>query len=289
MLTEFSRGEDAHDPKRSIEVNGQARWLSLHKSLIRGAGPSEQAGGLVLVLEDITDLRHMEAHLAHNERLASIGRLAAGVAHEIGNPVTAIACLAQNLEGDSIDEEQRLSGRQIMEQTRRITRIVESLVTFSHSGGMRDVIHGPVRVFDTVAEAIALLQLDPDRRQQHFRNLCDPTHEVMGDPQRLLQVFVNLLSNASDASEDDAPITVRSRPEGENVRIEVEDRGHGIPAELRDALFEPFVTSKPPGRGTGLGLALVYSIIEDHQGTVRVESPVEGDHGTRFIIDLPAY
>lgn len=289
LLTEFSRGEDAHDPKRSIEVNGQARWLSLHKSLIRGAGPSEQAGGLVLVLEDITDLRHMEAHLAHNERLASIGRLAAGVAHEIGNPVTAIACLAQNLEGDSIDEEQRLSGRQIMEQTRRITRIVESLVTFSHSGGMRDVIHGPVRVFDTAAEAIALLQLDPDRRQQHFRNLCDPTHEVMGDPQRLLQVFVNLLSNASDASEDDAPITVRSRPEGEKVRIEVEDRGHGIPTELRDALFEPFVTSKPPGRGTGLGLALVYSIIEDHQGTVRVESPVEGDQGTRFIIDLPAY
>lgn len=289
LLAEFSGGESSHDPQRRLDMDGQPRWLSLHKSQIRTPGPTEEEGGQVLVLEDITDLRQMESHLAHNERLASIGRLAAGVAHEIGNPVTAIACLAQNLDGDADIDEQRLSASQIMEQTRRITRIVESLVTFSHSGGLRETIQGPVNVAATVQEAIALLQLDPDHRAQRFDNLCPRDHEVTGDPQRLLQVFVNLLGNAADASHDDQPIQVYSDLTDGLIRVYVEDRGHGVPAELRDALFEPFVTSKPPGRGTGLGLALVYSIIEDHHGTVRVESPVENGRGTRFIIDLPRY
>lgn len=289
LLSEFGRGEAMHEPQRHLEVDGQSRWVSLHKSLIQSPGPSEQAGGLVLVLEDITELRQMESHLAHNERLASIGRLAAGVAHEIGNPVTAIACLAQNLDGECDREEQTLSASQIMEQTRRITRIVESLVTFSHSGGLRDTIQGPVNVAATAAEAIALLLLDPDHRAQRFENHCAPDLEVIGDPQRLLQVFVNLLGNAADASDPDDAIRVLSEEHGDKVRIQVEDRGHGIPEELRAALFEPFVTSKPPGRGTGLGLALVYSIIEDHHGTVWVESPIDGDRGTRFIIELPRF
>lgn len=288
LLAEFSHGEAVHDPQRQLSVDGQPRWLSLHKSQIQGPEP-EQAGGQVLVLEDITDLRQMESHLAHNERLASIGRLAAGVAHEIGNPVTAIACLAQNLDGRSDATEQQLSAAQIMEQTRRITRIVESLITFSHSGGFRDAIRGPVALRATVQEAMALLLLDPDHRQQHFENLCGTEHNVVGDPQRLLQVFVNLLGNAADASADCQPILVSSEEDGERVRIQVEDLGHGVAPELREALFEPFVTSKAPGRGTGLGLALVYSIIEDHHGTVQVESPIDGERGTRFIITLPCY
>ena len=289
LLADFSRGETTHNPQRHLQVEGLSRWLSLHKSQIQSQVPNEQAGGQVIVLEDITDLRQMESHLAHNERLASIGRLAAGVAHEIGNPVTAIACLAQNLDGHSDAEEQQLSAAQIMEQTRRITRIVESLVTFSHSGGFRDTIHGPVDLRATVQEAIALLLLDPDHRLQHFDNLCGSGHEVVGDPQRLLQVFVNLLGNAADASDDESPIVIRSEDNGECIAIQVEDHGHGVPAELREALFEPFVTSKPPGRGTGLGLALVYSIIEDHHGAVRVQSPIDGVRGTRFIIELPRY
>ncbi|GAA5129684.1 sensor histidine kinase [Alloalcanivorax gelatiniphagus] len=289
LLAEFSRGDSEHEPQRHLEVDGQPRWLSLHRSRIHSPGATEQAGGQVLVLEDITELRQMESHLAHNERLASIGRLAAGVAHEIGNPVTAIACLAQNLDGHCDEDEQRLSARQIVEQTRRITRIVESLVTFSHSGGVRDTIQGPVNLAATVAEAIALLLLDPDHRRQQFDNLCPGDQEVVGDPQRLLQVFVNLLGNAADASPDDQPIVVRSERQHQHLRITVEDRGHGVPEELRDALFEPFVTSKPPGRGTGLGLALVYSIIEDHRGTVRVESPIDNGRGTRFVIELPAF
>ncbi|EKF75342.1 sensory box histidine kinase [Alcanivorax hongdengensis A-11-3] len=286
LFSRFSQQDDAHLPQHSVEVDGQSRWLSLHKSEI-AASTGEQAGGQVLVIEDVTELRHMEAHLAHNERLASIGRLAAGVAHEIGNPVTAIACLTQNLDGEQDEQELQTASRQIMEQTRRITRIVESLVTFSHSGGLSQALHSPVNVRDTVAEAISLLQLDPDHRQQPFDNDCLAEHWVQGDAQRLLQVFINLLGNAADASEQQQPVRISSDRHERGIDIRVEDQGHGIPEELRDALFEPFVTSKAPGRGTGLGLALVYSIIEDHRGSILVESPIHDNHGTRFVITLP--
>jgi len=289
FLTQFSHDDNPHQPQQSLDVDQQTRWLSLHKSEVLGTGTSEQAGGQVVVIEDITELRHMEAHLAHNERLASIGRLAAGVAHEIGNPVTAIACLAQNLDSETDAEEQLESSQQILEQTRRITRIVESLVTFSHSGGIKHSQHVPVNIRDTVDEAISLLLLDPDHRQQPFGNQCEPQHWVQGDPQRLLQVFINLLGNAADASVDKQPVIVRCESIDEMLDVIVEDQGHGIPNELRDALFEPFVTSKPPGRGTGLGLALVYSIIEEHLGAIRVESPITDQGGTRFIIRLPMH
>jgi len=289
FLTEFSRDDNPHQPQQSLEVERKTRWLSLHKSEVLGTGTSEQAGGQVVVIEDITELRHMEAHLAHNERLASIGRLAAGVAHEIGNPVTAIACLAQNLDSETDAEEQLESSQQILEQTRRITRIVESLVTFSHSGGIKQSQHVPVNIRDTVDEAVSLLLLDPDHRQQPFANQCEPEHWVQGDPQRLLQVFINLLGNAADASADKQPVIIRCEAADEVLDVIVEDQGHGIPDELRDALFEPFVTSKPPGRGTGLGLALVYSIIEEHLGAIRVESPITEQGGTRFIIRLPMH
>ena len=291
LLGEFVAGSDARAPQREVQMEDGRHWFSLHKSQVQGAMPGERSGGLVLLVEDVTDLHLLEARLAHSERLASVGRLAAGVAHEIGNPVTAIACLAQNLDRDTSGDEVEDSARQILEQTRRINRIVESLVTFSHSGNVEPSrIQEPVSLHDTVAEAIRLLQLDPDRKQQQFVNDTGPGHHIQGDSQRLLQVFINLLGNAADATENGAPVRVDSRATGgESVEVRIEDRGHGIPRELMETLFEPFATSKPAGQGTGLGLALVYSIIEDHYGSIRVDSPLSQEGGTRFVITLPRY
>jgi PAS domain S-box-containing protein len=289
LFLEFVHGDKRHDPQRRLDLADQTRWLSLHRSRVQGALPGERAGGQVLVVEDVTELRSMEDRLAHNERLASIGRLAAGVAHEIGNPVTAIACLAQNLEDDD-DTEPRETGAQILAQTQRISRIVESLVTFSHSGGAdQELVLEPVRVSDIVQEALELLSLDPDHKQQAFRNECDSGHRVRGDTQRLVQAFVNLLGNAADASANDEAVIVSSRAGTESVHITVEDRGSGLAADVRETLFEPFVTSKAPGSGTGLGLAMVYSIIEEHDGSIRADSPIDGSRGTRFVIELPAF
>ena len=289
LLLDFASGDVPRLPQQSLEIGSQTRWLSLHKSHVHGPTPGERDGGQVVVIEDITDIRSLESRLAHNERLASIGRLAAGVAHEIGNPVTAIACLTQNLGLADDANEIRDSSQQILEQTRRISRIVESLVTFSHSGGLPSHSHLPVTMHDVIDEAIALLQLDPDRRYQKTFNECDHSLIANGDPQRLLQVFVNLLTNAADANPDMTPVFIRGKQHEQTIVIEVEDAGLGIPEELRHTLFEPFVTSKAPGRGTGLGLALVYSIIEDHGGSISIDSPISDNRGTRFTIELPAY
>lgn len=288
LFLEFAMGDISRIPQQQLQVEGETRWLSLHKSVIHGSLDGERDAGQVIVVEDITDLRALESRLAHNERLASIGRLAAGVAHEIGNPVTAIACLTQNLAHGS-DEELGQNADQILAQTRRISRIVESLVTFSHSGGHAPGEQVPVNIRDVTDEAIALLKLDPDRKQQSFDNGIADDIEVRGDPQRLLQVFVNLLSNASDATDNSDPIRLDGSCDEDVVTITVEDHGHGIRRELQDTLFEPFVTSKAPGKGTGLGLALVYSIIEDHQGSIQVDSPIVHDRGTRFTLKLPRY
>jgi len=286
LLADFANGAAQHLPQQAITLKGATRWYSLHKSRVHDSIGEERNTGQVIVIEDITDIRALELRASHNERLASIGRLAAGVAHEIGNPVTAIACLTQNLAHAS-EEEIGQGAEQILEQTRRISRIVESLVTFSHSGQLPQHHHVPVDIHATTDEAISLLRLDPDHRQQQFSNHCSTPFMVVGDPQRLLQVFVNLLSNAADASPDDQTVVISTSVDQQYAVITIEDRGHGIPAQLLDSLFEPFVTSKPPGRGTGLGLALVYSIIEEHHGTIRAESPIDGNAGTRFIVTLP--
>jgi PAS domain S-box-containing protein len=298
-LCAFSQQQEDHNPRCPLDTP-TPRWVSLHKSLIQGTSANEPSNGLVIVVEDITDHNLMEARLAHNERLASIGRLAAGVAHEIGNPVTAIACLAQNLEyatstpvsskTDTDLKEVTQTMQQIMEQTRRISRIVESLVTFSHSGQQHaTLLKLPVSIHDTCDEAISLLRLNPDYRDHTFVNQTDASHLVSGDAQRLLQVFVNLLTNAADASEPGDSITISSRREDSNVLIEVEDQGQGIDPSLGEHLFEPFVTSKAPGHGTGLGLALIYSIIEEHEGSISVISPVKEGRGSRFTLCLPPY
>ncbi len=164
----------------------------------------------VILVEDLTDYEILERELMHSERLASIGRLAAGVAHEIGNPVTGIACLAQNLEFETEPEQIRHTANDILKQTDRVSRIVQSLVNFAHTG--REIVDPanlrPVNVADCIDEAIHLLRLDRAAKQVSFENHCDREHLVLAESQRLLQVFINLLGNARDASAPGAPIEV---------------------------------------------------------------------------------
>jgi signal transduction histidine kinase/Na+/proline symporter len=249
-----------------------------------------QPGDTIVLVEDITDSQRLEQKLIHSERLASVGRLAAGVAHEIGNPVTGIACLAQNLQADREDPELKETAQDILTQTERITTIVQTLVNFSHVGQQRSHQHeSPATVDNCITEAIKLLQLDKDATQVHFVNQCDPRHQVIGDPQRLIQVFLNLLSNARDACQKEQLVHISSRLLNEQyLEINVTDEGSGIAAAQLGRVFEPFFTTKNPGEGTGLGLALVYSIIEDQGGSIQVESPLEQSTGggTRFLIRL---
>ena len=287
ILDGFLRGAADTALKTGVIIDkAPTRWIGLHKTPIK-AGPYSNT---VIMVEDITELELLEEELLHNERLASIGRLAAGVAHEIGNPVTGIACLAQNLEYETDPQEIRYMAQDILKQTRRVTRIVESLMNFSHTGShYGETKLTPTNLADCVDEAIHLLTLDRESKQVQFANHCDRELVVLADSQRLLQVFINLLSNARDACNDYGEVHIRAGTSGEQVRIDVDDDGCGIPAESQSRVFEPFYTTKEPGAGTGLGLALVFSIMDDMNGKVQLTSPLtQGNRpGTRVTLHLP--
>ncbi len=291
LLLNFVQGNSAHLYKHALRGPYESRWLNLHKAAIdEPLAPGNS--GLVLLVEDATQTRLLEDKLVHSERLASIGRLAAGVAHEIGNPITGIACLAQNLRYERDDDEEITEiSSQIVEQTKRVTRIVQSLMSFSHSGHNQHDYHEPVSFFDIANEAIHLLSLNKLGTTVHFFNLCNTEHWILADPQRLAQVLINLLSNARDASPEGGHIYIRTTATHSHVELMIEDQGSGISATHIEHLFEPFFTTKDPGEGTGLGLALVYSIIEEHHGEIHVESPadLELQRGTRFRISLPRH
>lgn len=292
LLLEFSRTDELHVRKRQITIEGRTRSFNLHRASVATprmelAGPARQStSGMVILLEDLTDISTLEAELAHSERLASIGRLAAGVAHEIGNPVTGIACLAQNLRDEDDPEQARQSINEILEQTRRIGEIVHSLVSFSH-GGEQGVLQmrGTLDLHACISEAMRLVHLNPAYHGIDCINACVEGLQIPGDKQRLAQVFVNLLTNACKASSAGSQIRVDIDLDETHVEIHVTDNGCGIPEEIRDRIFEPFVTTSEPGEGTGLGLSLVYSIVQDHGGTTSVESAV--GHGTRITVSLP--
>ncbi len=276
--------DEPHLHKVEARLDGRSRSFNLHKAAIEYPADAEQSGGVVILVEDRTTLQSLESELAHSERLASIGRLASGVAHEIGNPVTGIACLAQNLETETGDEEARITSRQIMEQTRRISEIVQSLVGFSH-GGVINAHTRPVMVGACVDEAVRLVSLSRGGKRVRIFNHCGKDLCIRGDGTQLVQVFVNLLTNACDASEPGAKVDVLSAKDGDFAVVDIVDHGHGIPDKIIDQIFDPFVTTKPPGRGTGLGLSVVYRIVQDHGGHISIEN--ETAAGTRVKLRFP--
>ena len=275
---------EEHLHKLQVRVDGRARWFNLHKAAIAGARSAPE--GTVVLLEDLTDLQTLEGELAHAERLASIGRLAAGVAHEIGNPVTAIACLAQNLHSETRDQDALSTSGAIIEQTRRISDIVQSLVSFSHSGtSLSTGSFVPLVVRECVDEAMRLVRLSRAAQGAVLHNECPAHVQIAADRPRFVQVLVNLLTNAIDASALHARVVVSCDILGDQAQVHVSDEGEGIDEQIMAQIFEPFVTTKPPGRGTGLGLSVVYRIVNEHGGNIQVDS-VRG-RGTLVTVSLP--
>lgn len=310
LLRDFARDSKTTGmPRTTVSINGKQRWLSLHKSTLarsvlssaktsRGPDASNDGfdTGQIILVEDQTETTRLEQELAHSDRLSSIGRLAAGVAHEIGNPVTGIACLAQNLRDETPEPVLREMAEQIVTQTRRISSIMDALLRFSHGGGTTDkpVAREPVELHRVTSEAFKLITLQQDAVPITFLNECEPGLCIEADYQQMLQILLNLLGNARDASQPGARIVVTHTRRGGLVDLEVLDQGSGIPPELLPQVFEPFFTTKDPGKGTGLGLALVYRLVSNLGGQIRIQSPAYPDRasegkGTRVIVTFPCY
>ncbi len=256
-----------------VEADGARRMVNLHKASV-DQGTDRDAQDLVLVIDDITEGKRMEDQLLHTERLAAIGELAAGVAHEIGNPITGIACLAQNLKFEAENDEQSELASDILTQTERVSTILQALINFAHRGrsdATRVVM--PVGIRQCVDESIALVSLADKNAGVAFRNACADDAIIEGDPQRLAQVFVNLLTNAREASGPGSDVRVSAVVEGNEVVCRVEDTGTGIPGDALTKVFDPFFTTKGPGEGTGMGLAIVTTIVAEHDGSISADSP----------------
>ena len=291
LLNDFLKSGVDYLNKYSLEVGGVVRCFSIHKANIASAVLGSK-GNQVILVEDMTENKMLEDQLAHSERLASIGQLAAGVAHEIGNPITGIDCLSQELKSLSGDPDVRDTAQQILDQTKRVSSIVHMLLSYAHSGqlmGSEKLQQMPVVIHTCVSEAISLLRLSKKNNNLIFKNKCDHSHQVLAGYQKLQQVFINILGNAADASQEGGVITVSSKETQYTIDIAIEDQGHGIPKEIQDKLRDPFFTTKEVGKGTGLGLAVTWNIIEAYSGTIQVISPADIDiqAGTCFIISLP--
>ncbi len=272
-------------------ADGTVRSLVVSASALDPDLARAWSGSIVAVVEDVTDRRALEAQLVHRDRLATIGRIAAGVAHEIGNPLTGIALLVQNLRREKPAAELRERLDLVLEETRRIDGIVRGLLSYTRKDegdGTPDssAVAEPVAVRSIVEEAFRLVNFaHRDDDNVALVNTCAENAVTVGDPKRLTQVFVNLIANAIDATrERGGKVVVDARPEKGRVVVTVTDDGSGIPESALARVFEPFFSTKSAGQGTGLGLWLVYNIVHEHGGDVAVTS--EAGKGTTFTLRL---
>jgi len=264
---------------------GRTLIVNVALAPLKRADSNEHTGALV-VLEDVTGRVRLEEQLQQREKLSSIGLLAAGVAHEINTPLTGVSSYTQMLLGMLADSDPKHALLQkIRRQTDRATGIVSNLLNFSRTGGVTDFAE--VDLNRVLEDTLQLLepQLRHSRVALEREYACD-LPPVYGNAGKLQQVFTNLLLNARDALPDGGTVRLRTACNDEEVvTIEVSDDGIGIAPENVARIYDPFFTTKGVGRGTGLGLAVSYGIVQEHSGHITVES-VPG-RGTTFRITLP--
>lgn len=270
-----------------VRLEHSHRVLRLTAAPLAGVEP----GSVVILVEDVTEQRMLEAQIIQNDKMASIGQLVSGVAHELNNPLTSIAGLAELLlERPPHPQFPRDHLRVIHDQAERACRIVRNLLTFARKGVAEKTA---VDLNDVVTRTSLLIMYE---LQLHGIELdselsLDPV-VVLGDRYELQQVLLNLVTNAVQAVgglEAGRPrhITMfTSRSDGEAV-LRVRDNGPGVPQHLAPYLFTPFFTTKAPGEGTGLGLSLSYGLVKAHGGALTYDPPPEG--GAEFRVTLPLY
>lgn len=277
----------------SRELTRNDRTFILGGTFVRSSAAGEQ--GAVISIRDVTEERATQQQLFQASKLASLGELAAGVAHEVNNPLTGILGFTElllsrdDLTGGLAEGLQEIHGL-----ARRTNQITQDLLLFARvqrEGGfravsLRDVVRDNLKLLETTYRSLHLelrteFPKDPDGQEDRLL--------ALGDQGKIQQIIMNLAQNAKDAitmASKGSRITFRGSRQKDEVVLEVEDDGPGIPERIRNKIFEPFFTTKPIGKGTGLGLAIVNRIVEEHKGKLIIDS-AEG-RGTTFRIVLPA-
>jgi signal transduction histidine kinase len=235
------------------------------------------------MLSDIEELRKLNEQLIRTEKLAALGTLSAGVAHEVNNPLASISSLIQMIRrDDGIDEATSEKLELIQTQIARISRVTKDMMDFARA---RPAAKTSVDLNEIVKASLRLAGFDKQFQQLAIASdLDDDLPPVHGDPDQLQQVFLNLLLNARDAMPEGGRLSINSRASADGVEISIADSGPGIKSDEVKKIFDPFFTTKTTGRGTGLGLAVCYGIVTAHGGRIEVEST---DGGATFNVHLP--
>lgn len=234
--------------------------------------------------DDIARLKAINQMMVRNEKLATAGALATGIAHEVNNPLAAISSLVQSLLTRTDEEKQRETLRLILSQITRISGVLRDLMNFARPKAPE---LKPTDLNQVILKSLELARFDKSFKQLTVStSLAGDLPPLQLDADRMQQVFLNLLLNARDAIDENATageISIKTSRDNGEVRAEIADNGSGIPAENLERIFDPFFSTKPKGQGTGLGLAVSHSIVTAHGGRISVSAL---EHGTTFVISF---
>lgn len=268
-----------------LSADGRAGQFSVNLSPMRD--DQGQVSSVVVVMSDVTDAASLQAKLMHAEKMAAVGQLVSGVAHEVNNPLTAILGFADLLmENQELPESARKDLRVILQEAQRTKQIVQNLLSFARQMPPQ---RKPVQLNAILKRTIQLRAYDFHSRGVSVTERYDNELPfVIGDSQQLQQVFLNILNNAYDAVRESVPgprIDISTRRNDDYVEVSFCDNGHGISHPER--IFDPFFTTKQVGEGTGLGLSICYGIVKEHGGEILCSNNT-GQQGATFTVRLPA-
>lgn len=252
-------------------------------------GHQDESGSVVLHYQDITQQKKLRRQLLQSEKMAAIGTLAGGVAHEINNPLGGILAFAQLIMRELNEEHSCQSDlKEIENAALRCKRIVQDLLEFSRQNPEEEM--EVISLNDAIRKTLPLIKVQVKMgRLALDLKLADELPQIFGNSHKLQQVFLNIVTNAAQAMGDLGRIDIKTffDEARQRVGIEIADTGPGIPNENMNKIFDPYFTTKGQGEGTGLGLAISYSIIQEHNGDVTVKS--ELNKGTAFIMSFPIH
>ncbi|MGA8430315.1 MAG: PAS domain S-box protein [Candidatus Sulfotelmatobacter sp.] len=284
-----------HDVASSVQIFASAEygarhrdgsWRTMRASASQLFDAEAKLSGVIISVRDITVEKKLEQQVVQSERLAAMGQMIGGVAHELNNPLTSILGVSELLQDNETNESVRKQLVMLQQQARRAAEIVQNLTYFSRPPAPGK---SSINLADVVERTLNLHAYSLRKNNITVDFLREPNlPHALGDPHQLMQVFLNLILNAEQAireARDRGTIRIRLGKTTNTVWVSFQDDGHGIPPETLPSIFDPFYTTKRPGRGTGLGLSICKAVMKEHSGSVEAENAAGG--GAVFTVALP--
>ncbi len=261
---------------------GHRILIQMSRTLIKDA--SGKTIGSTAIVKDVTEIRKLKRQIGHAEKLSVVGQLAAGIAHEVGNPLTSISSLVQIVQRTTADQFAKEKLELVKDQINRIAKTIRELVDFSRPSSYESIV---IDLNKVIKDALNIVRYGKKSKDITFKTeLDDSIPKIYLVQDQIIQVFINLLLNAVDAMDGkEGEISIHSRLDTDKICVEVIDNGKGMSNDIKEKIFEPFFTTKKVGEGTGLGLWVSYGIIKNLGGEINVKT--ELGKGSIFTVTIP--